>query len=656
MNLKNLNFAIIRDLSDKNQIKILYILLSFYLILYSIFSLTITKLEIFPFINRVTYSNVVVTWSFFDSLQYDIAITLVLFAALVLLFYKKIISIPLSLISITFAVISLSGLYDNIVHSFFILSILFLPVSCILNFIINLNSNNKKVQVSSNFKFSFFNFLKVFFWIVSIGTVFEIIRWLAYPFTLDLSLSHWTWKINTLENNLFYALALLSPYLMMLSLLSFLIKANIKHKLKLPNFFKVSNSSLIKSDSEFPTSKLSYKKESFGLSANTISVFCNQKLLFLLLAIFPSLLIPIYPYLVTSDSNAILGTDIPHYKYKITAAAAASDIFSSFHILMVEVDDAGRPLLLLILFFIHNITDQFFDEILKFLPVILSPILVFSVYFLTKTAYPENKNLPLIASILTAFSHQILIGFYAAFYANWIALVTMFLSSMFLIKSIREDHPCNRNIVLFAIFNALTLFFHSYTWSYFTIVIFLYLIWTFVQKKKDRKKLKIVVVIGLVASSIITLDVIKSQFTGSSEVFERDLNFGEKSVSMDEFRKRWSNLDFVFKVFLGGFLSNPVILLLLFLWSISAKYGNHSNRFFLAMLFIAILPILFGDHQVQARIFFNIPFQIPAAIILSKLLNEKRVLFGKPFVFTIILLQITYVFRGMANMYFMSPS
>ena len=38
----------------------------------------------------------------------------------------------------------------------------------------------------------------------------------------------WSWKINSLENNLFYAFGLLSPSLVLLAILSFVIKPSLR--------------------------------------------------------------------------------------------------------------------------------------------------------------------------------------------------------------------------------------------------------------------------------------------------------------------------------------------------------------------------------------------------------------------------------------------
>ena len=87
-----------------------------------------------------------------------------------------------------------------------------------------------------------------------------------------------------------------------------------------------------------------------------------------------------------------------------------------------------------------------------------------------------------------------------------------------------------------------------------------------------------------------------------------------------------------------------------------ANYTNDSDRFFLSMLFVSLLPILFGDFVVQSRMLYNIPLQIPASVMMYKLYNNPKTPFGKPLLVAIILMQFNYALRAMANMYFVSPT
>jgi asparagine N-glycosylation enzyme membrane subunit Stt3 len=74
---------------------------------------------------------------------------------------------------------------------------------------------------------------------------------------------------------------------------------------------------------------------------------------------------------------------------------------------------------------------------IEYIPIILAPTLVIVVYFVTRELIPNNDIAALLASFLTAVSSHTLIGIYAGFYANWLALTIGYLSFVFLTASVK---------------------------------------------------------------------------------------------------------------------------------------------------------------------------------------------------------------------------
>ena len=74
-----------------------YCVFSIYLILYSLLTFTLIKLQIFPTINRITYFDAVIDWSLTGSFSFDVAITLGLFIVGLNLFFKPRVSISFSI-------------------------------------------------------------------------------------------------------------------------------------------------------------------------------------------------------------------------------------------------------------------------------------------------------------------------------------------------------------------------------------------------------------------------------------------------------------------------------------------------------------------------------------------------------------------------------
>jgi len=223
-----------------------YILFSLYGILYTIFSLTIIHLQIFPNINRVTYFDTVVRWSITNSQQYDIVIASLIGVAAVLLSLRRTISIPFSLIiilGIALPVITNIDYSNQIVDLIFLLSLpIIMGMFIVANF---LNKTKTSEGLGKEKKQSYVQlnkFFTVFFYVLVALELIVLIRWIFNPFFPLESIQHPTWRLNLLENNLFYAFGLLVPILFVLTFFSpFLKHYWSKIKPQVSKFFGITN-------------------------------------------------------------------------------------------------------------------------------------------------------------------------------------------------------------------------------------------------------------------------------------------------------------------------------------------------------------------------------------------------------------------------------
>ena len=102
------------------------------------------------------------------------------------------------------------------------------------------------------------------------------------------------------------------------------------------------------------------------------------------------------------------------------------------------------------------------SEVIEHFPLILGPGLVLALYFLT-LELTRNEKIALIAAFLGAVSFHTLVGIYAGFYANWLALIVGYISIVFLFRYLRSGRPSD--IVIFSILLIGVLFLHVYTWT-----------------------------------------------------------------------------------------------------------------------------------------------------------------------------------------------
>jgi asparagine N-glycosylation enzyme membrane subunit Stt3 len=107
-----------------------------------------------------------------------------------------------------------------------------------------------------------------------------------------------------------------------------------------------------------------------------------------------------------------------------------------------------------------------------YLPLILGPAIVLVIYLLTRKITSDD-NSSILASFLTAVSFQTLVGIYAGFYANWLALIIGYLSFFFLIKFLKESGMLN--LAVFYALMIILLFTHVYTGRILAIVMGVFL-------------------------------------------------------------------------------------------------------------------------------------------------------------------------------------
>lgn len=638
-----------------NGLNVAYALFSVYVILYLALFFTFIKLPIYPTVNRITYFGTSVGWSLSGSLHYDLVIALMVFAASAILLFRWKISISLSICALSAAMASFSIMPYNtlLLYAIFIAS---LPT--LLAFLcIGLSQKNIKNKILRHSKQGLGSqrLLVSFFMVFASFELFALVRWTIHPLFLDQLKSEWTWKINYLENNLFYAFGVLSPYLFILSTVSFPIKRYIVEPART---YQIWKNIWFNINNNKTSSSLTAKTQSVYDKISSIFQSENGSIvLMLLIAALPSVFLSLYSFFVTTPSATTdtLGTDVKSYLDWIKLLSSLKhDYPSLLYQAFIGIDDGARALSILTLFWLSEIFGSP-ETIIKFIPAILSPLLVTTVYFLTRTAYPEDRRVAVIASIMTAFSHQIVVGFYGAFYANWMAEIVILTALIFLLKALREDRPLQLHISLFALFALLSLFFHSYASSYFIGAIMLFLCWSTFYYRHTKRRLKTLLVLGIITLGIIGIDIVKSYYTNSTSGIQKDVTLAKSSENANQFPLRWFNLNEAFRIYVGGFLTNSYVLVLLLLWALlMVKYNNDSDRLLLSVLSIALLPLLFGDYAIQARLIYNIPFQIPASIIIYRI--SKDTIFGKPLFFALLFIQINYALRAMSNMQFIPPS
>jgi hypothetical protein len=258
------------------------------------------------------------------------------------------------------------------------------------------------------------------------------------------------------------------------------------------------------------------------------------------------------------------------------------------------------------------------NDISSALELIMPPILASSlvlVIFLLTQELTRNNRIALLSSFLTAISFQVLVGTYSGYYANWIGLIVMYLSFIFLVRYLRNP----RNHFALFLFGGLTgslLFIHSYTWSIAVVFALIFVLVSYYKKVLNSRR--IVFMICLILFSLVVFDLAKSSMGIGSGALGRNLFTIERTGSgLDQVENRWSNLVRTVQVYVGGIYGNPIFLSIAFMGCILLFYNStrkYTSQFVLVFFSLGILPLFIGDREILARIIYVIPFQIPASI------------------------------------------
>lgn len=373
----------------------------------------------------------------------------------------------------------------------------------------------------------------------------------------------------------------------------------------------------------------------------------RSKFIFLSLSMALSVILVLIPHLPSVNTTGQnVGVDTGYYVTWVLALVNTGDLNSFIREAFVNQADGSRPLTLIIIYAIKFATDSDLVGIIEALPFVLAPLLTIVTYFLTNKL-TSNEKIGIIASFMTAVSFQTLIGVYAGFYANWIAIIFGYLATFFMFELL---HNTTRlKWLLFSILTFLLLFSHVYTWTVVILAmgIFLAYFWA----KYNHKRRVITILLAIILSSV-GVDFARVIFTGATGGIEGNIEIAETNTGPEQFLRRWNNLAYTATTYVGGIFSNFIILGLAIYWLFESRDSEAFSKFLPIFLALGILPFLFGDWVVQTRVYYDIPFQIPAAIglyLIRNRLNNNLILYA------ILIWLIVIAIRTVSNFHLVLP-
>lgn len=422
--------------------------------------------------------------------------------------------------------------------------------------------------------------------------------------------------IRNYAYELFILLSSLSPILMILLIVCLPVKI-------LLNVLTAKITSKVRKNKN--KNKNNYKSSQYVSKNNNNNdvkrVSTKSKIVYLSLFMLLSAAMALIPHQpAVNKDNRPIGSDILLYAKPIKHLFLFSNDPKALllHAFVTEPPWHGdRPISLLLFFSaakIMSVTDPTY--VIDYMPLILGPALVLVVYLLTREM-TSNDTISILAAFLTAMSFQVLVGVYAGFYANWFAIIIGYLSLVFLFKYLKR--PSKFNFFIYSTLTVLLLLSHVYTWSMIAIVTGVFLVVMLSLNYYRRRNL---ILLLLVVLSSAAIDAIKASLTGSSGGIVGDIHISNAALGYKQFALRWNNLLDSTRIFLGGLFGNFIVLSLGLYWLFRANHLKPFNIFIMIFLSVGIITLFFGDWVVQSRVFYNVPFQIPAAIALNYIIKQ----------------------------------
>ncbi|MEM3159485.1 MAG: hypothetical protein QXJ74_01750 [Nitrososphaera sp.] len=461
-----------------------------------------------------------------------------------------------------------------------------------------------------------------------------LVTWVMYPAFASKIYSTQFWYVADLEAKLFYALGLLSVHTMLLLLFSFGVKPSVTS-------IRLWWQKRFGSEETGETDELGW-------------ILASKKwtLVFLVACSLIVTGLSVYPYLPSINKEfQILSVDATYYTRQIDFARERG-VFAEGGILDQQND---RIFSLLVFYALAAAINQPTYQIVAFLPVLLGISMVVSVFFFMRYA-AGPKPATLIAPVLTAFSTQFVVGVYAGFFSNMMAIAISFIAMLFYLKY----HDTGRwiNFGFLALAFSMILLTHIYTWIFMAgtlAVASAISIFTADRERSRHEKIKRHVPLFLLVGSnamLVLVIALATQVSGAAHLSD----ILATSIGQDFISARWQNINYTFNVYLGGFLTNTVLIGLALFWTLRANYNSRFNILVMSSIFISSFVFFLGDTVAQSRILLNIPLQIPAAMVVAgilggtlggKLDRHTRVLVA----FLIIVHLANYAIRALANFY-----
>ena len=463
------------------------------------------------------------------------------------------------------------------------------------------------------------------FWVLALLIGFEVaalLHWVLLPLGIASPLA---WFAD-LELHLYYINATLAPIITILTLCMWFLKPLAKRYLGTVVDFLIS---CLKLDAKF-------EREEIRLNHRAL----------LVLSVVVAAVGALYPYSPNVNPESIqVGVDIKNYVNMMDSVEQnPSAAFT--------VANGSRPIIFLTIYAFKQVLGLEVLEAVKYLPILLYPLLTLSVYFMVSQASGDDEWAGL-AALFTALGFKVTVGNYSYYLANLLALALIFSGLGFLFKNLRIKDSAIP--VVASALTSLAIFTHPWTFTQFYVPLALLgFVLGYMYLKGEPSGFSTILVFLIVTGLV---DLLKGVLMGGLEGFGVVTGTVPYVLRIDYF---WKNNIFVFRYLYGGLLSNTILLGLAAVGIYTLNYRKPYQFFQISLLstssiYYFISHIMYRElpyNSVPARILYNLPFGVLTGLVIISLIRnsnlERRVRIATS-VFIAVYMAV-YLLRSLANL------
>ncbi|OLE58499.1 MAG: hypothetical protein AUG17_06735 [Crenarchaeota archaeon 13_1_20CM_2_53_14] len=409
--------------------------------------------------------------------------------------------------------------------------------------------------------------------------------------------------LATLNMSLYTLLAPLSTILLLGLLYAWLVRLVTREASRRSSSFNAFTRFLSE-----PFQKLlsSVKNTSLSESAYNFEILSRPKLM-LTVSIVVSVLLVFVPYRPDlNPTGDLVGVDSPTYVGWL-GQMLALPLPGALRYSFVGGLDGSRPLLLVLLYLVGS-AGVSPSQIIEYLPLVLAPMLTLSVYIFARYGQ-GNASFAALAGLFTPVSFYTTVGLWGGYYANWLALIMVYLFMTCLLIFSRS--PSAVNYCAMYILSVTLFLTHPYTW---VMIVMVSLVFAISLWKETKSLVHVKSVIPIIATGIV-IDIVKSfVFATQSVAAGWPYSVVGGAASLLAF---WNNLVEALLYTHGGLLASWLVLGMGLLAVFALRFKDWFDRLLLLWVAIGSIPFPALDSYLQARILYDLP--IPVLLSLAVL-------------------------------------